>query len=182
MEKLTRKQEMFVQEYCNCLNGTEAYKRVYKVTDDNVAGAAAARTLRKVKVTDRIEELRRFVSGKHNITRERLIKRLASLAFPDTRVLYDENGALRNIHDLTEEQAAVIEGMETVEEFGYDGEKRGDVRKIKMSSQKGAIDSLARMLGFNEPEKIKSEVANSFPGGVLQIVIIPPIENKNEPL
>lgn len=169
---LTMKQEMFVQAYCDLLNATRAYMKVYGVSED-VAGTAAARLLGNVRIQERIEELRKYTSGKHNITRERIIKRLAALAFPDTRSLYDEGGRLKQMHELTEEQAAVIEGLETLEETDREGIKIGDIRKVKLSSQRAAIDSLTKLLGFNEPDKIKQEVLNNFPGGVLQIVVVP---------
>lgn len=186
MEKLKRpltfKQELFKQAYLECLNGSEAYRRVYnKDATDTVASVCAAKLLAKSSIQEAIEEARRYISGKHNITRERLIKQYANFAFPDRAALYDSNGNLKPIHELTREQSACLTGIE-VDEL-YAGQINiGHTKKIKTVDPKGALDSLAKMLGFNEPEKIKSEVANSFPGGVLQIVIIPPIENKNEPL
>lgn len=170
---LTMKQEKFKQAYLDCLNGSEAYRRAYNQdATDTVASVCAAKLLANASIQDAIEESRKYTSGKHNITRERVIKTLAALAFPDKRVLYDEFGSLRNINELTLEQASIIEGMETVEMIDRDGMKTGDVRKVKLSSQKGAIDSLSKLLGFNEPEKIKSEVTNNFPNGVLQVVVV----------
>ena len=49
--KLTAKQEAFVNYYIETGNATEAYKRAgYKVKSENAAAAAAARLLRNVKI------------------------------------------------------------------------------------------------------------------------------------
>lgn len=58
MVKLTIKQEAFCLEYAASGNATDAYKKAgFKVQNDNVAAANAARLLRNAKVKNRIKEL-----------------------------------------------------------------------------------------------------------------------------
>jgi phage terminase small subunit len=54
--RLTAKQEAFVNYYIECGNATEAYKRAgYKSKNDSSAAAAAARLLRNVKIKAAID-------------------------------------------------------------------------------------------------------------------------------
>ena len=54
---MTRKQEIFADEYLIDLNATRAYKVAYpSVKNDAIAAAAAARLLRNVKVREYIEK------------------------------------------------------------------------------------------------------------------------------
>lgn len=54
--RLTAKQELFVNYYIECGNATEAYKRAgYKTRSENATAAAAARLLRNVKIKAAID-------------------------------------------------------------------------------------------------------------------------------
>ena len=56
-DPLTEKQKQFCYEYVKDLNGTRAYKEVYKQQDENSARASASRLLKKVNVKAFIKEL-----------------------------------------------------------------------------------------------------------------------------
>lgn len=55
-DRLTGKQERFVNEYIVCLNGTEAHKRAGYEGDDNVHAVEASRLLRNPKIIRAIGE------------------------------------------------------------------------------------------------------------------------------
>lgn len=169
---LTMKREMFVQAYCETLNGTESYKKAYKCDNDNVAAVEASKILRKPNIQERIEEIRKYTTGKFNITRERIAKEYARIAFADRTKIFDAEGNVMPLNELDEEIKAIISGLD-IEELYAGDTNIGKTKKVKTYDKKGALDSLAKMFGFNEPEKIKSEIQNSFPGGVLQIVVVP---------
>lgn len=178
---LTMKQEMFVQAYCETMNKTQSYVKVYGTSED-VAGTAAARLFGNVRIQERIEEIRKYTTGKFNITRERIAKEYSRLAFADRTKIFDADGNVIPFAELDEDVRATISGVD-VDEL-YAGETNiGRTKKIKTYDKKGALDSLAKMFGFNEPEKIKSEVLNNFPNGVLQVVVVAAPESaKNKEL
>ena len=56
MKELTPKQKKFCQEYLKDFNGTRAYKTVYKVKSDKVAGVNASKLLGNARVSEYLSE------------------------------------------------------------------------------------------------------------------------------
>lgn len=56
IDKLTAKEQRFVDEYIVCLNGTEAHRRAGYAGDDNLHAVEASRLLRKPKIIRAIGE------------------------------------------------------------------------------------------------------------------------------
>jgi len=70
---LSAKHKLFCDEYLsNCLNATQAYKSVYKVSD-TVAGPSGDRLLKNAKIKDYIQEQQETTSQRLNITKEQLL-------------------------------------------------------------------------------------------------------------
>ena len=87
----------------------------------------------------------------HEVTIERVKQEYARLAFLDIRKAFDENGNLKLVHELDDDTAAAIAGLDVEELWGGRGEDReniGRLRKIKLSDKRGALDSLATHLGM----------------------------------
>ena len=108
MNKLSPKQEKFVQEYIKSGNATQSYiKAGYS---ENGADVSASRLLGNASVQKRLEELQNASTNKFIIDKEFLTEKYLE------------------IHNLA------LEG--------------------NINVSKGALDSLARMYGVNEPEKL----------------------------
>src|SRR4051794_40162635 len=111
---LTPKQESFCQKYIETGNASEAYRQSYDA--DNMMAKSvweeASRLLADPKVTSRVEELKAVQLNKHGVTVERVIKEYAKLAFLDIRKAFDDEGRLKPIHELDDETAAAIAGLE----------------------------------------------------------------------
>lgn len=71
--KLTAKQEMFCQEYIQCLNQTTAYQKAYGTKDRVNAGKLAARLMGNEVVRNRVEELKAEIVQRYQLTREQVI-------------------------------------------------------------------------------------------------------------
>ncbi|MBN9520201.1 terminase small subunit [bacterium] len=87
----------------------------------------------------------------HEVTIERVKQEYARLAFLDIRKAFDENGNLKLVHELDDDTAAAIAGLDVEELWegrGEDRENIGRLRKIKLSDKRGALDSLATHLGM----------------------------------
>ena len=83
-EKLTEAQKRFCDEYLIDLNATRAYKAVYKICKtDETAAASAARLLKKDKVMRYIDKRMTERSERTEVTQDRVIRELASIAFAD---------------------------------------------------------------------------------------------------
>ncbi|WP_346320779.1 terminase small subunit [Chitinophaga sp. YIM B06452] len=115
-----------------------------------------SRTLKKPHVQAYVQSQAEKLAEKVGITQERVLKEYVKLAFFDPRKLYDESGALLKAHDLDDDTAAAITGMEKEElHEGYGEERRqiGYTTKVKFSDKRQALDSIAKMMGWNAPEK-----------------------------
>lgn len=161
--KLTLKQKIFVDEYLVDLNATRAYKVAYsQVKNDEVAAAAAARLLRNVKVESYIQQRMKDREKRTEITQDRVLKEYAKLGFFDPRKLFNDDGSPKGIHELDDDTAAVLAGLEVMEIYEGKGEDRefvGYLKKYKLADKKGALDSIARHLGmFNDRLELSGQV------------------------
>jgi phage terminase small subunit len=163
---LTPKQQVFVAEYLVDLNATKAAIRAGYV--EKSAHVHASRMLRNAKVSDAIAEAMSARSQRTEITIDRVLKEYARLAFLDIRKAFDKDGNLLPIHDIDDDTAAAIAGLEVESLLGsIDVEveletqtqggalKRsrakkviGRLHKIKLADKKGALDSIAKHLGM----------------------------------
>lgn len=150
---LTDKQSRFVEEYLIDLNGTQAAIRAgYSA---KTAGWICQELLTKTHIQQAIQKRRTALSKKVEITQERVLQEYARIAFFDPRKVFDSTGAPRPIHELDDDTAAAIVGLEVVQ-VGNAEVGVGDVLKYKMADKKGALDSVARHLGmFNDKLDLK---------------------------
>lgn len=152
---LTPKQQIFVDEYLVDLNATQAYLRAgYKVSE-SVARSNGGRLLTNADIQRAIQSRREALSARTEITQDRVLKEYARLAFLDPRKLFDNTGAPLAIHQLDDDTAAAIAGLDVVQ-VGNSEVGVGDVLKYKLCDKKGALDSVARHLGmFNDKLDLK---------------------------
>jgi len=157
-KKLTRRDKVFVQEYLVDLNVERAALAAgYKKSVANSKAymwVSDSKKNEKPLVRAEIERLMEERSKRTGITADRVLAEYAKLAFLDIRRAYDVDGNLKPIHELDDETAAAIAGLDTEVIFdghGGDRERVGTLKKIKLSDKKGALDSIARHLGmFND--------------------------------
>jgi phage terminase small subunit len=152
---LTWQQKLFVHEY---------YKNDGDITKAAIAAkyepTMAGRILKLPQVKDFMLEVENDVGAKLGITREKIALELARIAFFDIRKLFDEQGNLLPVNELDDNTAAAIAGIDC-ESIGKDGvDNNGQLNpllllkhKFRISSKLDAIDSLNKMLGYNEPDK-----------------------------
>ncbi len=142
MRALTPKQERFIEEYLIDLNATQAAIRAgYSKKTANEIGC---QNLAKLNISIAIQEAVAARSKRTEITQDRVLEELARLAFFDIRKLYDEDGNLLPIHELPEEVAAAIGGLD-VQSVGGD-DSIVTTKKIKVIDKKGSLELIGRHL------------------------------------
>lgn len=152
--RLTPKQERFIDEYLKDLNGTQAAIRAgYSAKSAN---ESAARLLAKDSISSEIAARRKRLSESCEITRERVIKEMARLAFFDVRRLFDDQGNPFHISKLDDAAAAAINGLD-VSTVGNSEIGVGQVLKYKIPDKNKALENLARILGYMDREKAKEQ-------------------------
>lgn len=110
---LTPKQAEFVEQYIIDLNGTQAAIRAGY--SPRTANEQAARLLTKVSVRSALTEAMKARENRTHITQDRVLQELARIAFFDLRKLYREDGSMKGMHELDDDAAAVLAGVDVVE-------------------------------------------------------------------
>lgn len=116
----------------------------------------------------RIAELRAEKFKALHMGVDEILARTAMIARADPRALFDERGNLRPLHELTDEEAAALAGLETVEEFDGTGKNRvkvGDVRKVRLRDPMPAIRLLAE---HKKLVKAPEEGLNALAGAIAE--------------
>lgn len=149
---LTAKQVRFCEEYLIDLNGTRAAIRAGY--SKNSAAVIAAENLIKPNIQDYLSLRQKELQEQTGITQKRVLEEYAKVAFLDIRKFYTVDGALRSIHDLDDQSAGALAGVEVYEERANndDSEVIGQTKKIKTYDKVKALDSLGRHLGIFEKD------------------------------
>ena len=107
------------------------------------AGVTASRWLKDANVKQIIADSTAEAAKISGLSVERTLKELARLAYADVRKLYDTEGNLIPIHQLDDDTAATIAGVDVEEIFVGRGEDRiqiGQIKKVKQHSKDRALD------------------------------------------
>lgn len=158
---LTIKQEKFCNYYIETGNASEAYRRAYNC--DNMSEKAiwenASKLLNNTKVAPRVKELQDELKDISDITKERLMRELSNIAFSTISDMHNTWIERKDFENLSPKQKSAIKSISTKvlkKNIGTkDNPEYADVEfvKIEMHDKLKAIEDLAKMLGYNEPEK-----------------------------
>lgn len=173
---LTQKKRAFVAEYLRNKNGTQAaIKAGYSA---KTAQQASSRLLKdaviRAAITQHQAAVMEKVQAEAGITLERTLREIARLAFFDPRRMFDKDGHPLPIHQLDDDTAAVVAGLDVLEEWEGSGEDRrlvGHVKKWKLADKGGALEKLMKHLdGYNADNKGKAQpLAEALSGFLGQI-------------
>lgn len=166
MTKLTAKQEMFVREYLVDLNATQAALR--SGYSAKTARAIGTENLSKPAIGQAIAEAMKNRARRTEITADRVLQELARIAFFDIRRLYRDDGSMKAPHELDDEAAAVLSGVDVTEEFAGSGEDRehvGYTKKARVFDKGAALTLAMRHLGM-----LKDKVEHSGSMTLAQLI------------
>ena len=144
---LTAKQERFVAEYLIDLNATQAAIRAgYSV---KTAAEQSSRLLTNVNVMQAIDKAKEKRAIRTEVTQDRVLQELGRIAFFDLRKLYREDGSMKAMHELDDESAAVLAGVDVVEmKSGTADHSPLYVKKAKIPDKVAALSLAMRHLGM----------------------------------
>lgn len=170
--QLNARQQQFVDEYLVDLNATQAAIRAgYSAKTANVI---ASENLSKPNIAAAIQVAREKTASRLEVTRERVLAEYAKLAFVDPRAFYNADGSLKNVPDLDHDTAAALVGFEVDEiHLDKDAPPIGQTKKIKWCDKKAALDSINRMMGWNQ-DKLKLQGDSEAPIEVKTRVVLVP--------
>lgn len=109
-EKLTAKQQRFCDEYLIDLNGTQAAIRA--CYSAKTAVEQASRLLINVKVQEYLSYRHQQRLTRTEITQDTVLQEFAKIAFIDIRKFYHEDGKLKLPHQLDDNCATALAGID----------------------------------------------------------------------
>ncbi|MGH8025463.1 MAG: terminase small subunit [Pseudoxanthomonas sp.] len=148
---LQEAQQRFADEYLIDFNATAAYSRAGYKGKGAAAATAASRLLANPNVQRYLAARRAELSAKMVADQEGVMYRLIQMAMGDVRQLYREDGSMKDMSELTADQAAMIQGYEVFEEFEGKGKDRvfvGYTKKVKFVPKLEAIKALGMTMGM----------------------------------
>jgi phage terminase small subunit len=149
--KLTLKQEAFAQTYIETGNASEAYRRSYSTLrfKSTSIEVNASKMLNHAKVSLRIAELRQALAKRNEITEDKIIQEYAKIAFADmsTYAKWGAHGV-----DMTDSSELSAEQTAAISEVTGTRTDKGSAVKFKLHDKKGALDSLAKILGYDKAD------------------------------
>lgn len=143
-------------------NNVQSYLIAYPDCEYKSASASATRLLEDARIKQYIEYLKQDIEEITGVSKIKNIAELSKIAYSSIASLHNTWIELEAFESLTDEQKAAIESIETKIETkqiqGKDFEKElFDIEvkyvKIKLYSKLQAIESINKMMGYNEPEK-----------------------------
>lgn len=151
-KSLNPRQRAFVAEYRKDKNATQAAVRAgySEATARQIGSRLLTDVVIRAEVESQEAEALAKVQAETGITLERTLRSIAAVAFHDPRKFFDDAGNLKPIHELDDETASALAGMDIQEEFAGSGEARvhiGRTKKVKIAERKGYLDMLMRHLG-----------------------------------
>lgn len=152
-DKLTIKQEKFVQGLFAGLSQREAYKQAFNCENmkDETIDVKASELANRDKIKVRLGELKNELKSRNMVTAERVMAEYAKLAFFDPRKLFNKDGTPKDITELDDDTAAALVGLDVQDVYdGYGEDRRfiGYTKKYKLSDKRAALDSIAKCLGM----------------------------------
>lgn len=151
----------FVDEFMIDRNATEAAIRAgYSKT---TAGSQGSRLLKNVEILTEINKRSAEQSQRLRITADRVMQEYEALALLDPLDLFMSDGSFKPLDEIPEVARRAMAGIEIVELFDGRGNNKkhiGYVKKFKFVDKKGALDSIAKILGM-----MREKVEVSGPNG-----------------
>jgi phage terminase small subunit len=156
---LTPKQALFVREYLIDLNATQAAIRAGYSVD--TAQQIGSENLSKPVIQESIQSAMEERSKRTEITADRVLREIATIAFIDIRDAFGDDGQLLPIKEMPEDIARAIGGIDH-SVMGSKGEEIGLTSKIKLIDKKGALELAGKHLKLFT-DRVESSGVNGGP-------------------
>ncbi len=168
--KLSAKQKKFCEEYLIDLNGTQAAIRAGY--SGKTANRIASRLLTKVDLQNYIQEQQKTIRERNKITIDELVQTLAEMVRFDIADLYNEDGSLKKLNEMSVSARKCISDLQTAEMIEK-GSAIGLIQKVKTYNKQEAIEKLMKHLGGYERDNEQKKQDGST-------VIILPSNNRDD--
>lgn len=146
---MTPRQERFVEEYVQDLNATQAAIRAG--FSRKTAATAGSRLMRNVQIQAAVDKALAARATKSEITAERVLREVASLAFSDVGQIIDHSGPepkLRPANEIPEAARRAISSVKIRREKTGKDQPDAEIVEFRLWNKNDALEKLAKHLGL----------------------------------
>lgn len=147
--KLNTRQKHFCELYVGKHKFNATHAAIEAGYAKKSATIIAAKLIIKDNVATYVAELKKDLSFQIGIDARRIAEEYKKIAFFNIKEIFNVDGGLKPINEISDDAACVINSIESIDQFGPDGESLGTIRKIKMNDKIQSLDKLSKMLGFD---------------------------------
>ena len=156
---LTEKEKIFCREYVYDWNATRAAKEAGY--SKKTATEIGCENLTKPHIQTEIERVQKDLEKIAGISRQKVLDEYMKLAFSSIAHLHNTWIERKEFEKLTDAEKACISEISTqtrtVYEYDTETERKQPISaefvKVKLYDKQKALDSINKMLGYNEPDK-----------------------------
>lgn len=161
-KKLTEKQKRFADLYIESCNATQAYLEVYQCRSEAGARASASKLLTNPNIESYIRDRHVVIDSEvlkgQIATKERVLQEETSIALSNIGQIFDENGKIRELHDMPEELHAAIKRVK-YDKIRVGTDSHGNaiyenhIKEISFHDKGSALNRLEKFYGMQEENK-----------------------------
>ena len=152
---LNLQQIQFCNEYIIDFHATNAAKRAGY--SERTAYSMGSALLKKPEIQEKIREIKEDVFRSVGVTQAKTFRELARIAFFDIGEIYDGNGKMLPLNELTQDQRAAITAVKVYHETVGRGKNKktiGQMVEVKLADKKGALEAIIKTAGWSKPDKL----------------------------
>lgn len=158
-ESAAQRIALFIEAYLsNGGNATQA--AITAGYSAKTAAQQASRLLRNVQVRTALDARRGTVMESAKLTTEAVLNQLRQTLFFDPRKLVREDGSPKSLHELDDDTAQALTGLEIEEIYDGTGKDRvyvGNLKKFKWLDKNVARDQANKILGAYEKDNLQAK-------------------------
>ena len=154
-KKLTPKQKMFCEEYLIDLNATQAAIRAgYSKKTAIVQGC---QNLTKLNISKYIAELQAKRREDTGINSARVLAELEAMAFVKESDFYNDDGTVKQLSELTEEQKVALKSY-TTKQIHIGGGEYEEIPVFSVHDKQKTLEMLMKHLGLYEKDNTRTVI------------------------
>lgn len=151
--ELTEKQKIFCREYIYDWNATRA--AIVAGYSEKTAAVIGCENLIKPNIQEYLKEIQADLAKTAGISRLQVIREHQKLAFSSIAHLHNTWVDRKDFDELSKDQKDCIQEISSrvVSKWVDDKEITTEEVKVKLYDKQKSLDSICKMLGYNEPEE-----------------------------
>jgi len=152
MAGLTSQQEKFAQLVSEGNSYADSYKGAYNAEKMgiNTIYVNSSVLMSDNKISIRVSELRAKIAKRNEVTLDEVLQEMAEWLRFNVKSVFNEDGTMKSLHEMTDQESSSISSYEVVELFRGNGEERiktGELKKVKLIDKRAVAEMFLKKFG-----------------------------------